>query len=288
MVAYVRQRIAVLVLGCLMLCVGALTARAEEEESLDEISRALDNPLTSRWSLTFEDKYHIQEGDVIEGTTYANTFFFQPGLPIPVGKQKGAVFTFRPVFPIVTSPILDSAASDGVAGHETGFGDIQILSLIGPNTIDGIVWGLGATFKFPTASADVLGAGKYQAGPAAMAFNLGEDWTIGTLVQHWESYAGDEDRADASRTDLQYVIRHPLPDAWSVGMGPTISADWLADEKDRWTVPVGLGVTKTVRFGKTPVKFRAEVHYAVVSPDTFGTTWTFLFRIAPVISSPFK
>ncbi len=36
-----------------------------------------------------------------------------------------------------------------------------------------------------------------------------------------------------------------------------------------------------------PVKLRAEVQYSVVRPDTFGTEWTFVFRIAPVIPSPF-
>jgi hypothetical protein len=51
-------------------------------------------------------------------------------------------------------------------------------------------------------------------------------------------------------------------------------------------VPVGLDLTKTVRFWTTPVKFRAEVHYAVIRPETFGTQWTFLYRAAPVIKSP--
>jgi hypothetical protein len=35
-------------------------------------------------------------------------------------------------------------------------------------------------------------------------------------------------------------------------------------------------------------KFRAEVHYAVIRPETFGNEWTFMFRIAPIISNPFK
>ncbi len=107
-------------------------------------------------------------------------------------------------------------------------------------------------------------------------------------MQQWWSYAGDDDRADINHTDIQYIIRYSLPDAWSIGMGPTISIDWEADSEDRWTVPVGLGVTKTVRMGNTPIKFRAEVHYAVIRPETFGNEWTFMFRIAPVISNPFK
>jgi hypothetical protein len=259
-----------------------------EEQNLDEISRQLDNPLTSLWSLTFEDKLYVKEGDAIEGSTLANTLFFQPGMPVPVGRNKDKVFIVRPVFPLVTNPVLDSTEPDGVDGHETGLGDIQLLSLLGPNRLDGTVWGAGATFKFPTASDDVLGAGKYQAGPAAMLFSLKKPWTVGTLIQHWWSYAGDDNRPDTNRTDIQYVIRYALPKAWSIGMGPTISIDWEADSDDRWTVPVGLGLTKTVRIGDTPVKFRAEVHYAIIRPETFGTEWTFIFRFAPVIKSPFK
>ncbi len=72
--------------------------------------------------------------------------------------------------------------------------------------------GAGATFKFPTASDDVLGQDKYQAGPAAMLFDISKPWIYGALVQHWWSYAGDDDAPGASRTDIQYVLRYSLPD----------------------------------------------------------------------------
>ena len=71
-------------------------------------------------------------------------------------------------------------------------------------------------------------------------------------------------------------------------MGPTISIDWNARDEDRLTLPVGLGLTKTVRVGKLPIKLRAEAQYAIVRPKTFGYEWRFIFRIAPVIPSPFN
>ena len=283
------------------LCMAPLTSYAKEKgvqnstpsdasakEDLGEISRQLENPLTSLWSLTFEDSVLLKEGDAINGTELANTLFFQPGLPIPVGEKKDKVFIARPVFPLVTNPVLDPTATDDVDGHETGFGDIQFLTLLGPNRTSGIVWGAGATFKFPTATDDVLGEGKYQAGPAAMLFRLAKPWTVGFLYQHWWSYAGDDDRSDTNQTDLKYIIRYSLPDAWSIGMGPTVTVDWEADSENRWTVPVGLGVTKMVRFGKMPVKFIVEVQYSVIRPEDYGTQWKFLFRFAPVIPSPFR
>lgn len=285
------------------LCMGTFTAHAQEKgaeaassdikdpaskQSLEEISRQMENPLTDLWSLTFENSALLTKGDAMDDTEFANALFFQPGLPIPFGKNKDMVFICRPVFPLVTSPVLDATEPDGVDGHKTGFGDIQMLSLLGPNQKSGLVWGVGGTFKFPTASDDVLGQDKYQAGPAAMLFRMQKPWTVGFLAQHWWSYAGDDDRPDTSQTDIKYIARYSLQNAWAIGFGPTITIDWEADSDDKWTVPVGLGLTKMVRFGKMPVKFLAEVNYSVVRPDTYGTEWKFIFRIAPVIPSPFR
>ena len=255
---------------------------------LAEIDRRLNNPLTSLWSLTFQNNTSIFEGDSLDGTEYTNNFFFQPFMPFEVGAEKQAMLTLRPVFPLVTRPAFDGPDARESYEHVTGLGDIQLLTLAGPNDGQGLVWGAGATFKFPTASKDELGQGKYQAGPAAMLFHMGKPWTIGVLAQHWSSFAGDGDRDSVSQTDIQYVLRRSIPGAMSIGMGPTISIDWKADSDNRLTLPIGLGITKTTRWGKTPFKLRAEVHYSVVSPEEFGSTWNFRLQVTPVIPSPVK
>ena len=254
--------------------------------TLAEIDRQLNNPLTSIWSLTFQENFSLNKGDFVDGTEIGNTFFFQPALPIPLGKDM--VFIARPVFPLVTNTVLNPTSEDGTNGHKTGFGDIQVLSLIGPDRKDGIVWGLGNTLRFPTATHDVLGQGKYQAGPAAMLFKIGKPWIIGGLVQHWWSFAGENDRANVSETHLQYVIRRQIPGAMSIGMGPTVVVDWEAGSGNKLTLPIGLGITKTIRIGKVPVKMRFEPQYSVIRPDDFGTEWNFRIQITPVIPSPFR
>ena len=263
-------------------------ANSAAKADLGELSRELENPLTILWSLTFENSLHVQRGEAVEGDHLVNTLWFQPGLPIPVGAKNDKVFILRPVFPLVTAPVLDPSSSSGINGQVTGFGDIQLLSMMGPNRKSGVVWGAGATFKFPTASDDALGSGKYQAGPAAMLFRLAKPWTTGFLFQHWWSYAGEGGRPDTNQTDVKYVIRYSLPNAWSLGMGPTVTVDWEADSQNRWTVPVGLGATKMIRLGSLPVKLILEAQYSVVKPDDFGTEWKILFRFAPVIPSPFQ
>jgi hypothetical protein len=294
---YLRRTIAIAAISLVVVGVGApRRAGARDEEGpktsppidLDDVSRELDNPLTNLWSLTFENKVLVKKGNATADRELANTLFFQPGLPIPFGKNQDMVFIARPVFPIVTVPVLDPTKPDGVNGRATGFGDLQMLSLFGPNRKDGVVWGLGMTAKFPTHSDDALGIDKYQAGPAAMLFSIGRPWVFGALVQSWFSYAGDSSARSVKQTDIQYVIRYALPHAWSVGTGPTISIDWERGRGDKLTLPVGLGLTKTLKIGRFPVKFRAEAHYSVVRPDDFGTEWTFVFRFAPVIPSPFS
>ena len=272
---------------------GQAIAQANPEEGLAtadlaEIDRKLNNPLTDLWSLTFQNNTSFFEGDAIDGTEYSNSFLFQPFMPFEVGAKKQTMFTVRPVFPLVTQPVFDADEPRSSYEHMTGFGDMQLLLLAGPNDGEGLVWGAGATFKFPTASDDILGQGKYQAGPAAMLFHMGKPWTLGLLVQHWSSFAGDDSRDSVSQTDIQYVLRRSIPGAMSIGMGPTISVNWEEDSDNRLTLPIGLGITKTTRWGKTPFKLRAEVHYSIISPEDFGSTWNLRLQVTPVIASPFR
>jgi len=256
------------------------------EPTLAEIDRRLNNPLSSIWSLTFQENFSLNKGDRVDGTRIGNTLFFQPALPIPLGRDMTLIA--RPVFPLVTNTLLDPTSEDPAKGEKTGFGDMQVFSLIGPDRKDGLVWGVGPTFKFPTATHDSLGQGKYQVGPAVMVLNIGKPWVLGGVVQHWWSYAGDSDRPVVSRTDFQYIIRRQIPGAMSIGMGPTVVVDWEADSGNKLTLPIGLGITKTVRWGKMPVKLRFEPQYSIIRPDDFGTAWNFRLQITPVIPSPFK
>ena len=257
-------------------------AQEQEESELAKINRELENPLAKRWSLVFQENFSINQGNLVNGSVTSNTFFFQPALPIPFGNNM--VFTARPVFPLVTAPDFQKDVTG--SSKVTGFGDIQMATLLGPGNATGWVWGAGATFVFPTATSENLGNGKYQAGPAVMIFHLSKTWTKGIFIQQWWSYAGSDTRSDISRTDLQYIFRRNFG-TWSLGLGPTITINWNAEPENRLTFPVGLGYTRTVRIGKIPVKMRFEPQYSVFKPNDYGNVWNIRFQFAPVIKSPF-
>ena len=60
----------------------------------------------------------------------------------------------------------------------------------------------------------------------------------------------------------------------------------IADSDDAWTLPVGIGVSKTIIAGKMPLKFSLQYWHYIETPDTFGPDYQVRFQIAPVVPLP--
>jgi hypothetical protein len=258
---------------------------AQESGSTADVSKQLNNPVADIWALNFQFNRYYLQGEATDRTREQDVMNFQPVLPIHLTKEWNLIT--RPVFPyLFSSP--DFEPGDGW-DDKSGLGDIALVSLLSPAKLtSGFIWGAGPTFIFPTATNDALGQGKYQAGPAAVGLYMGKEWVFGSLIQQWWSFAGDGDRESTNQANIQYFIQYLFGDNWQVGMAPNILIDWKADQEDRFTVPVGLGIGKLVRIGRLPVKFTAEVDYMVVHPDDFGQHWDVRFQVIPVLPALIK
>ena len=176
-------------------------------------------------------------------------------------------------------------------GRTTGFGDMYYVGLFSPNEgadwLNGkFLWGAGFDAGFPTASEDILGTGRYTAGPSGLALYMGPKWKVGGLLQHYWDFAGDDDRDSVNLTNFQYFIYYSIDDVTSIGASPNIIANWELDNDDRWTVPVGLGINRTFQFGKVPVRIGVEAHYSVIQPDNVPSSeWDFRVFIIPALPS---
>ena len=152
------------------------------------------------------------------------------------------------------------------------------------------VWAAGLTTQWPTASKDELGSGKYSAGPSAVLAFIGQKGILGGLFQQWWDYGsggnGSGEDVNFSWLNLFYFLN--FPGGWQVGGTPIITADWEANSKNRWTVPLGLGVYKTHMFGKMPIKLGVEFQYSLIKPDALGQEWNARVVIAPILPSIFK
>ena len=221
-----------------------------------------------------------------------------PSMPVDQGKIDDAADRLERQLgsgegPIVLAPTgTDIAPLDLFSGRTTGFGDIYYNGLFSPKkgykTESGasLLWGLGLNLGFPTATEDILGTGKWLAGPSGLGVYLGPKWNAGALVQQYWDYAGDSDRDDVTLTNIQYFIFYKLDEVTNIGASPNIIANWELDSDDRWTVPIGLGLVRTFQFGKLPVRIGAEAHYSIIQPDdTVGQEWNFRFYVIPAVPS---
>lgn len=277
-----------------------------------QIAKLLDNPVGNFVALPVQfDAVQVkvpQTGD----TEHLYKLQFTPTFPISLGRSDWNLIN-RVVFPFYSAPInkvfsdfvgltpseiLSSPSFSRVLAdpyeRTTGFGDLVYVTLLAPKqslkieaTGGMLIWGVGPTLMFPTASEAVLGTGKFSLGPAAAIGYLGPEWTVGLFPQHWWSVGGNPHRAAVNFTNLQYFIYYAPPwdphAQWRIGMSPNISINWKA-RGDKITVPVGLGIGRLFSLGPLPVRVDIEAEYSVIHPDDkAGSRWDVRVYFTPVI-----
>ena len=284
--------------------------------NLGHIAKQSSNPMSSLWMLWLQNDTTKLRGDLLldspigEGPKIFNSTVFQPVMSFPFKlKEKPFNFIFRPVIQYHSTPIDSSVGNlfgvspggikadpklfelaDDPWGRTNGFGDTALMTMIGPSIEDGFGWGVGITQIFPTAEHDVLGQEKWQIGPAVLIDYIAPHvggWNKGLLVQHWASYAGNDDRANTSLTNTQVFLNYRLSETEMIGMTPNIIYDWQADGHDALTLPVGLGYSKVIKMGKIPVRLSAEIQYNIVSPDNVGGDWNLRLMFIPIVPKLF-
>ena len=260
-------------------------APGQSGDELTEINKKLLNPVSTTWSLIFQQNNYgitLPEGQV----GHQNNLLFQPVLPVAVTNDWNLIS--RPVLPLFNSvPTVDA---QGNLGRATGFGDMGLVEFLSPSTnLVGPNWILGAgpTFIAPTASNGKVGQGKWQIGPSAILGYLGDKFILAVFPQQWWSVGGYGSQ-NVSQLDLQYAAAYLPGDGWSIESSPNILVNWNATSGEKVTFPVGLGIGKVVKFGPLPVKFTLQVQYMPARPDLFGQKWNVQLRINPVIPKLIK
>jgi len=288
---------------------------AQEGGSLEDINNKLNNPGADITNLNFKLTWNQFEGDLGggrrprlrdfrlgqplrnlrrlsrwrggEGASSQDSLAlnFQPVFPFKLD-DRGSNFLVRPSFPLVWQPSFN--ADNGGFDEEFGLGDMQLVMFYANTNKDtGFFWGAGPTMQMPTHTDDSLGTNQFQMGPAAYAGFLGKWGTVGVFPQHWWNVGGS-DEGYTSFTALQAFYWFSVGHGWQVGGAPIITYDWAADDSDQaWTVPVNLGLAKTIKVGNTPVKLKLEGIYYIVQPDAFGPHWGLQLTVTPVIPNPF-
>ncbi len=256
-------------------------------KSLEEVNKEVTNPLSSTWSITFQQNNYLL-GIQGKNDHWNSNLNFQPVLPVALTKDW--MLITRPVVTVFNSVPYLNPHNTAEIKRTTGLGDTVLMEMVGlsPRLLGKWLLGLGPTFIFPTASSDYTGQGKWQVGPAAIVGYLSENWILAAFVQNWTSFAGDSSRPETNQMNLQPIAAYFLPGGWSIGYSGNVLANWKADGGDVWTVPLGIGVGKVVKLGELPVKFNLGIQYMVHHPDNFGQKWNIQLGIVPVIPNLVK
>ena len=258
---------------------GAVTESSDEGKSASELNRELTNPVSSLWSIANQfNNFELNNGH------WNNNWNFQPVLPLSLTKDWNLIT--RPVMPFYN--IVPHPTESGEWERDAGLGDLALVELLSPAHSGNWILGVGPTAIFPTATSGFTGQGKWQLGPTVVAGYLTKQYFIGVFPQQWWSVGREHGRPDTNQMNLQPIATLFFPDGWSLGYSGNILANWNAPSEDVWTVPIGLGLAKVVKFGRLPVKLQLAVQYMPVHPREFGQEWNVQVSITPVIPKLIK
>jgi hypothetical protein len=92
-------------------------------------------------------------------------------------------------------------------------------------------------------------------------------WVLGSLIsQVWPmSDAGGDPKTDLFT--LQPFVNYNFGQGWALAFAPIMTANWEAPTGNQWTVPLGLGISRTTVFNRRPISLGGQYYYNVEHPD---------------------
>jgi len=247
--AYNRAMLAGLTIALLICHASCVTA---QEETQAEIVAQSNNPLSPLNAVNFNNYY----APTIYGVPgIANTLNIQ-GVLIPRRRHFDLFHIIRATLPVSTVPV------DSVT-YESGLGDMVIQDAFRISKLSARAqFGVGPLLVIPTATSTALGAGKWQAGVAAvLVFTLQGGSVIGGAVTWQTSFAGDASRPKTNLSTFQPSVALAIGQS---GYYLSSSPIWLFDfENGNYLIPFSIGVGKVMKLGKTIVNVTAEPQFTV-------------------------
>lgn len=244
----------------------SVPARADEA---DDLAKKTQNPVADLISVPIQGNFQWGGGSRDRG--FATTTNIQPVIPIGINEDWNLVL--RTILPV-------STRSHYTPNGVFGIGDITQSFFLSPKqSTNGIIWGAGPVFLWPTATDDILGGGKWGAGPTGVVLTQQGAWTVGALANHIWSYAGPLGRDTISATFLQPFIAYNFDQGVSLSLNTESTYDWTHRQ---WTVPINANLSKVFTVGGQAMSASIGGTYFAVRPDAaprwgIRTSLTFLF-----------
>jgi hypothetical protein len=225
-------------------------------QSNEKMAKASQNPVSSFFNFPFQNNTNYGFG---EYKRTQNVLNIQPVLPFSLGENIN--FINRIIIPVITQPsFTEDASSNGV-------GDVLYTAWLSPAKPGKVIWGVGPVFQLPTASSPEFGSGEFGIGPSIVLLTMIDQWVAGAVINQINTF-GD---ASTSKFFVNYFVNYNLPKAWYIVSAPIVTANWKAEQGQKWLVPFGGGFGKVVKLGgKLPLSMQVQAFYNAIKPDVFG------------------
>lgn len=230
---------------------------ARAQQGASDLAKATQNPVGDLTTIPLQ--FNFTSGGELEDRTLFN-LNLQPVIPIRAGAWN---IVARTIVPYIDAP----APNDT---RQKGLGDIQQQVFFTPARPGSLIWGVGPTFSFPTATNDAVRSGDWAAGPALVLVKMTGHWVIGGLVSQIWTFAGDDFGPDVDLLTIQPAINFNFGAGWALAFSPIITANWSAPDGEEWTVPLGLGISKVTAIGQRPVSLGIQYYDNVERPTGTG------------------
>ena len=231
------------------------TAQAQDVSAL---AKTTQNPVGDVVSVPFQ--FNFNNGGGLQDETYFN-LNIQPVIPIHLSPNWSLIA--RTILPLDSFPGPNQT-------RFTGNGDIQEQLFFTPARPGKIIWGIGPMLSLPTATAESAKTGSWAAGPGALLLKMTGPWVLGVLAQQYWPFSDSNGSPETNLFVLQWFVNYNFGKGWALTTGPLNSANWNAESGQQWTVPLGLGISRTLVFNGQPMTLGVQYYRNVKRPDNGG------------------
>lgn len=256
------KKIPLITIALVALGLNPIATQAQDESDL---AKKTQNPVSDLISLPFQNNFLFDEDNNL--TWNLN---IQPVIPLALSDDWNVIW--RTIVPTLT-------LEKSVPGFDSfGLGDVNTTFFLSPSNESSIVWGVGPTMTFPTATETIFGSEKWSAGPSLVVLTMQGPWVVGALASNQWSFAGDDARDEVNELLVQPFVNYNFDAGWYAVTAPIITADWYADSSERWTVPVGGGFGRVFTVGSQPINAQLQGFYNVEHPSG-GPEWSLRLQV---------
>jgi hypothetical protein len=232
-----------------------LAAQKPTEDEATRLAKATQNPVADLVSLPFQ--FNFNTGGGLGDRTFFN-LNFQPVVPVKGVLAKWTIIA-RAIIPYVSLPGPNDTRQGGLA-------DIQGQFFLTPAKAGKLIWGVGPVLSVPTATADLARTGSWAIGPTGVFLTNAGPWVLGALINNLWTFADDGGAPEVNQFTMQPFINYNFGHGWAATSAPLITANWDAASGEEWTVPLGIGISKTTVFNRRPISVGAQYYHNVDHP----------------------